>query len=183
MDEHYRRSHPKTTECRVCSKTLIQQNYQAHLKRKHPDEDCNDLRPRDQRTLISFLESHDTKEDEDDTKEDKDDTKEDKAALTIQSLENNTVTDAGFCSNKESGKLNENESDHTEECEAKGNEHDQILKGQSQIQEEMLDHQEYNEAENLKESDDGSPESRRSTRKILAQLIKKGRRTNSRSKK
>ena len=37
----------------------------------------------------------------------------------------------------------------------------------------MFDHQEYNEAENLKESDDGSPESRRSTRKILAQLIKK----------
>ena len=37
----------------------------------------------------------------------------------------------------------------------------------------MFDHQEYNEAENLKESDDESPESRRSTRNILAQLIKK----------
>ena len=49
--------------------------------------------------LSRFLESHDTKEDEDDTKEDE-------AALTIQSLEKNTVTDAGFCSNKESGKLN-----------------------------------------------------------------------------
>jgi hypothetical protein len=99
--------------------------------------------------------------------------KEDEAALTIQSLEKNTATDAGSCSIQESGKLNENESDHMEECEAKGNEHDQTLTGQSQIKEKMFDHQEYNEAENLKESDSESPKSRKSTRKILAQLIKK----------
>ena len=53
----------------------------------------------------------------------------------------------------------------------KSNEHDQT--GESQLQEIMLDHQEYNEAENLKESDDESLESRKSTRNILAQLIKK----------
>jgi phage FluMu protein Com len=118
MDEHYRRSHTKTTdvECRVCSKTLIQQNYQAHLKRKHPAEDCNDLRPRDQRTLLSFFGKP--------SKKIRDDTKEDEVALTIQSLEENTVTDAGLHNNQESGKLNEN--DHTEEIEAKGNQHDQF---------------------------------------------------------
>ena len=57
------------------------------------------------------------------------------------------------------------------ECEDKSNERDQT--GQSQLQEVMFDHQEYNEAENLKESDDESLESRKSTRNILAQLIKK----------
>ena len=87
---------------------------------------------------------------------------------TIQSLERNTVVDAEFCHNQESSTLNEN--DHME-CEDKSNEHDQT--GQSQLQEEIFDHQEYNEAENLKESDDESLESRKSTRNILAQLIKK----------
>ena len=38
------------------------------------------------------------------------------------------------------------------ECEDKSNEHDQT--GQCQLQEVMFDHQEYNEAENLKESDE-----------------------------
>ena len=57
MDEHYRRSHAKTTdvECRICCKTLLQQNYQTHLKRIHPYEDSNDLRPRDKKTLLSFF--------------------------------------------------------------------------------------------------------------------------------
>ena len=64
MDEHYRRSHAKTTdvECCICCKTLLQQNYQTHLKIIHPYEDSNDLRPRDQKTLLSFfLESHQKK--------------------------------------------------------------------------------------------------------------------------
>ena len=52
------------------------------------------------------------------------------------------------------------------ECEDKSNEHDQT--GQSQLQEVMFDHQEYNEAENIKESNDESLESRKSTRNILA---------------
>ena len=56
------------------------------------------------------------------------------------------------------------------ECDDKSNEHDQT--GQSQLQEVMFDHQEYNEAENFKESDDESLESRKSTRNILAQLIR-----------
>ncbi len=75
--------------------------------------------------------------------------------------------------NQESGKLNENESDHTEEIEVKGNQHDQALTGQSHIQEEMFDYQEYNKAENFKESDDRSLESSKSVRQILAQLIEK----------
>ena len=87
---------------------------------------------------------------------------------TIQFLERNAVIDAEFCHSQDSGTLNEN--DHME-CEDKSNEHDQT--GQSQLQEVMFDHQEYNEAENLKESDDESRESRKSTRNILAQLIKK----------
>ena len=164
MDEHYRRSHAKTTdvECRICCKTLLQQNYQTHLKRIHPYEDSNDLRPRDQKTLLSFF-GKPSKKSRADTC-----TQGNQADSTIQSLERNTVIDAEFCHSQESSTLNEN--DHME-CEDKSSEHDQT--GQSQLQEVMFDHQEYNKAENLKESDDESLESRKSTRNILAELIKK----------
>ena len=114
MDEQYRRSHLKTTdvECRVCSKALIQQNYQTHLKRKHPDEDCNDLRPRDRRTIVSFFGKP--------SKKVRDDPKEGEGASIVQSLEKNTATDDEFYEIQGPDKLNENESEHKEECEAKG---------------------------------------------------------------
>ena len=108
MDEHYRRSHAKTTdvECRICCKTLLQQNYQTHLKRIHPYEDSNDLRPRDQKTLLSFFRKPSKKARADAC------TQGNQVDSTIQSLKRNTVIDAEFCHSQESGTLNEN--DHME---------------------------------------------------------------------
>lgn len=56
MDELYCRSRAKNidVECNVCSKKLIQLNYEVHINR-HSNEECMDLLPRDQRTLISFF--------------------------------------------------------------------------------------------------------------------------------
>ena len=38
------KSKSEVIQCRVCQETCLAQNYQGHLKSKHPDEDQRDLR-------------------------------------------------------------------------------------------------------------------------------------------
>ena len=45
----------KVVECCVaeCSAKLLVQNYASYLKSQHPNEDCSDLRPKNQPTLFN----------------------------------------------------------------------------------------------------------------------------------
>ena len=37
-------SHRETVICRICEKVIKRKNYEVHLKRNHPEENCKDLR-------------------------------------------------------------------------------------------------------------------------------------------
>ena len=41
-------------DCRVCKKSMLQQNYKTHLRAKHPEENAQNIRSANQPTL-SFL--------------------------------------------------------------------------------------------------------------------------------
>eukprot|EP00112_Aurelia_sp_Birch-Aquarium-sp1_P022977 Seg6674.3 transcript_id=Seg6674.3/GoldUCD/mRNA.D3Y31 product="hypothetical protein" protein_id=Seg6674.3/GoldUCD/D3Y31 len=45
----------ESINCRVCGESTVRQNYGCHLKRAHPTEDCNDLRPKQQRSMEEWF--------------------------------------------------------------------------------------------------------------------------------
>eukprot|EP00112_Aurelia_sp_Birch-Aquarium-sp1_P020016 Seg5063.3 transcript_id=Seg5063.3/GoldUCD/mRNA.D3Y31 product="hypothetical protein" protein_id=Seg5063.3/GoldUCD/D3Y31 len=47
----------ESINCRVCGESTVRQNYRRHLKKAHPTEDCNDLRPKQQMSMKEWFAS------------------------------------------------------------------------------------------------------------------------------